>query len=160
MSENKDLIARLEAAEAEVAAVRAELAKAQEPEPWARWKPENGDQYWFVAYDGPASHQWDSDYIDCNYHNSGNCFPTEKAAERHAKRIRSMVPTCPVPKMGETFWEVCTGREGFYIYSGEWTGPKGGLVMYLSGRVFASKEAAKAWIAKFADAWTTLEDAS
>ena len=162
---NQDLTKQLAEWQAQAAELAAKIADAQEalakPTPRGRWEPADGGSYYFVhTTGGVGADVWTGEVSHRNRFWMGNVRQTYEAAERHAKRIRSMVPTCPVPKMGETFWEVCTGREGFYIYSGEWTGTKGGLVMYLSGRVFASKEAAKAWIAKFADAWTTLEDAS
>ena len=158
---SQDLIARLEAIEAEAASLRAELAKAQKPTPWERWKPEHGGCYYFVKSNGVVTqYPWDGGNQDTGYYNFGNCFPTHEAAERHAKRLRSMVPTCPVPKKGEPVWWVSLAQETPASKSGTYIGTEPDVTLYNLGRIFASEQAANAWIAEFADAWTTLEDAS
>lgn len=164
MSENKDLIQRLAAAEAEVAAVRAELAKAKGPEPWKRWEPAPGEDFWHVYGNGEAapSTMWPG---PCCVRDGliahGNVHPTREAAERHAKRLRSMVPTCPVPKVGQKVWSPVVDDLRFVVgYSREWKGDAADRLFYNRGQVFDSPESCAEWIAEFADAWTTLEDAS
>lgn len=152
---SRDLIARLEAIEAEAASLRAELAKAQEPTPW---KPKENRFYYFSSDSGELRMSiWDGGSLDQGRLAFGNVQPTLKAAELHAKRIRSMVPTCPVPKVGDECWWV---NNDFHAFSDKWVNGTADREMYLGGRVFATEEAAKAWISEFADAWTTLEDAS
>lgn len=156
-----ELVASKEAtarAEAKIAAVQAELAKLT---PWARWKPGHDQRYFFVNSWGKceATH-WLNWASDEDRYNCGNCFPTEKAAERHAKRLRSMVPTCPVPKVGEDYWAVIFTPTGPEIYKWPWRQNECDKTLYSLGRVGATEEAAQAWIDEYADAWTTLEDAS
>ena len=158
MSENKDLIQRLAAAEAEVAAVRAELAKAKEPTPWTRWKPGVGGAYFSLWGTGRGfGARWYGNDEDQARYDFGNCFKTREAAKRHAKRIRSMVPTCPVPKVGEKVW--VAEYHGSHIPT-NWGGAAWQVAAYNLGRIKPTKDDADAWSEEFADAWTTVEDAS
>ncbi len=153
-----ELVASKEAtarAEAKIAAVQAELAS---PTPWKRWKPTKEQRYYYATSQGGVGDmRWLDWKMDAGYYDFGNCFPTCEAAERHAKRIRSMVPTCPVPKVGDDYWYV---NNAFCALPDQWEGLIEEREIYLTGRIFTTAEAAHAWIAEFADAWTTLEDAS
>ena len=156
-----ELVASKEAtarAEAKIAAVQAELSK---PTPWERWRPKIGDSYHSVLSDGTF---WIRIYkgavVDQTTHDMGNCFPTREAAQRHAKRIRSMVPTCPVPERGDVCWFLNLNKGGFFVAQGAWTGSLGNQALYALGHVFALSETAHAWVDEFSDAWTTLEDGS
>lgn len=166
---NQDLTQELAAAQAELAASKEATARAEakiaavqtelnKPTPWERWKPEDGEQYSYVDAEGDVcTNPWGPNFLENCRYDFGNCFQTEQTAKRHALRIRSMVPTCPVPKVGDECWWV---NSEFYAFKDRWADGKADRDVYLAGRVFATKEAAEAWIAEFADAWTTLEDAS
>jgi hypothetical protein len=144
--------------QAEIAQVRAELA-AEEEKAWEPWKPEIDGQYCFVDAQGLSlKTRWDNDNYDTARHAISNVFPTKEAAERHALRLRSMRPTCPVPKVGERCWVAMVDNNSQLAEMWRWENDKADYAAYNQGRVFATKEAAKAWIAEFGDAWTTLED--
>ena len=150
-----ELVASKEAtarAEAKIAAVQAELAK---PKPWKRWKPKKGEWYWFDCCGRATQTRWVDSDIDL--YDAGNVHRTKEAAERYALRIRSMVPTCPVPKEGDMVWWASPSGA---CHETRWTGSLADLITYNQGRVFTTGQAAKAWVAEFGDAWTTLEDAS
>ncbi len=155
-----ELVASKEAtarAEAKIAAVQAELAS---PTPWKRWKPTKEQRYYYATSQGGVGDmRWLDWKMDAGYYDFGNCFPTCEAAERHAKRIRSMVPTCPVPKDNEGVWWVNLASSA-RVKHGIYFGGESDIALYNLGRIFATEEAAQAWIDEFADAWTTLEDAS
>ena len=54
-----------------------------------RWKPKDGEVYFFITNDGYVSYKsWDNDGTDNNRYAIGNCFPTEEAAEFEAERLR------------------------------------------------------------------------
>ena len=88
-----------------------------------------------------------------------NCFRTEAAAERHALRLRSMRPTCPVPKVGEYYLVVSLEHPaGPKVIEWLWNNDSADRAVYNQGRVFTTEESAEAWIEEFGDAWTTMED--
>ena len=153
-----EMLERIEALEAEIKALRAE-AEAKESKPWEPWKPEVGGRYYFVDGEGISlTTRWDDDSYDTARHAIRNVFPTEDSAERHTLRLRSMRPTCPVPKVGdEVFVAVCE-LNGFCADPRTWRDSHAHYTAYLLGRVFTTQEAAEAWIAEFGEAWTTLED--
>ena len=153
-----ELVASKEAtarAEAKIAAVQAELNK---PTPWARWKPGVGGAYFSLWGTGRGfGARWYGNDEDQARYDFGNCFKTREAAERHAKRIRSMVPTCPVPEAGEKVW--VAEYHGSHIPT-NWGGAAWQVAAYNLGRIKPTKDDADAWSEEFADAWTTQEDAS
>lgn len=166
MTDKEQILARLRVLEMEGTVLQVEavelrklLMKPEEPETktWSRWKPKAGERYYFVGYDGTSSHLWNGDYTDRSYHSSGNCFPTREAAERHNKRLRSMVPTCPVPKDGDVVWFASYYGSPYEL---KWDGSPGNRAAYSQGRIKTSKKECDAWHEEFASAWTTLEDAS
>lgn len=149
--------AQLEAAKTRIERVEAELAK--ESKPWEPWKPEIGQTYWWIDDRGVAYVEaWDNHRSDKTRRDFNNCFTTAKAAERHALRLRSMRPTCPVPKVGDRYWVVITDENGQYVEEWVWIAGDSDVLSYKQGTAFAAKEAAEAWIAEFGEAWTTLED--
>jgi hypothetical protein len=151
--------AQLEAARTRIERVEAELAKKGKP--WEPWKPEAGQEYFCVIGDGSVERStWDDGWYDRNCRNFNNCRPTEKAAGRHALRLRSMRPTCPLPKVGDTVWFISIAESSGAIkgYWESWEGTPWQLWQRNSGRQFATEDALNAWVAEFGDAWTTLED--
>lgn len=128
-----------------------------DPEPWKRWRAEKGGSYWFVDnYGGIVEdiEQWDGEHGHLR-HRLGNYFRTQALAERHAKRLRSMVPTCAMPKDGEEYWAVDILKDAPSARTLAWRCDCVDLDCYCSGRCFTSKESAEAWIAEFGDVWTT-----
>jgi hypothetical protein len=144
------------------AEIQVELAKLRVEDAnragWA-WEPSLGDEYWFLAGEGtPVKTKWQGDRLDLERQSFNNCFPTKEAAERHALRLRSMRPTCPVPKVGERYWVAMVDGNGQLAETWRWHGKAADIFLYNTGRAFATEEAAEAWIAEFGEAWTTLED--
>lgn len=153
-------IDQLEATNTRIERVATELA-AEKEKPWEPWLPEIGERYWLVQANGDiqwafwGARDWDARLRDFN-----NCRPSGKAAERHALRLRSMRPTCPVPKVGDTVWFVSISESSGAIkgYWEWWEGTPRQIWNRNSGRQFATEDALNAWIAEFGEAWTTLED--
>lgn len=80
-----ELLGKLEALEKE-----AEMQKKQEePKPW---KPEAGEEYFFVNNDF-LSHSFCNmnDNVDSYNFEIGNCFPTKERAEQVAKKMRLLL---------------------------------------------------------------------
>jgi hypothetical protein len=122
------------------------------PEPWKRWEPAKGELFYVVHGDmnimelqGDRRKPW-GNYIP---------FRTQVLAERHAKRLRSMVPTCAMPKDGDVFWMVAIFDKKYDTTSLCWNGSQGQYDLYHSGQVFLTKAAAEAWIVEFGDVWTS-----
>lgn len=153
-----DLLKRLEAIEAEARVLRAEIA-AKESKPWEPWTPGIAQAYWVVnAYGGVAKWEWNNTDADRDRRDFNNCKPSEQFAERHAKRLRSMKATCPVPKVGEKCYAVVVNPHGWVVKETTWGDSPVYQDGYNLGRVFTTEETADAWIAEFGDVWTTLED--
>lgn len=127
-----------------------------QPEPWERWRAERNESFWFLYHwVGEARNTCDCRYDSDNVrYEAGNYFRTQELAERHAKRLRSMVPTCAMPKDGEIFYmPMHIHGKRWDIETTKWTADC--HCWYYEGIVFASEEAAEAWIAEFGDVWTT-----
>jgi hypothetical protein len=159
-NEERLAAAKAKAAElqAEIAQVRAELAK--ESKPWEPWKPAYMQVYWYLSSVGePMPANWHEVFPHMRRRDINNCFPTKEAAERHALRLRSMRPTCPVPKVGDTVYSLAFDDSPQPSYMKHtWRGRTLDHYYYNRGVVFASIEAFDAWVEEFGDAWTTLED--
>ena len=157
-----EMFERIQALEAAVNALEAKLGiepEVKESKPWEPWKPEVGQEYFCViGYGSIERSTWDDGWYDRSCRNFNNCRATEAAAERHALRLRSMRPTCPVPKVGDKVWVVYAELYQLYAGGETWNESFFQRVLYNEGRVFTTSKAAEAWIAEFGDAWTTLED--
>ena len=127
------------------------------PKPWARWKAEPGAGYYHVQPDGSISDLEADRYSTVHRARNefGNYFKTQLLAERHAKRLRSMVPTCAMPKYGDEYFASATFYSGWATERLIWRDDRVDIEALLLGRVFLTKEAAQAWIAEFGDVWTT-----
>jgi hypothetical protein len=57
-----------------------------------RWKPEDGEWYYFVCSNGSIDeYQWDGDGTDDIYYQNGNCFKTEAEAQAAAEKIKALL---------------------------------------------------------------------
>lgn len=59
-----------------------------------RWKPKYDERYWFVTFSGnikTSSYVCKGAPLDENYYKSGNCFPSEEAAQELAEKIKSLL---------------------------------------------------------------------
>ena len=57
-----------------------------------RWKPKNGESYFFISGDGLVNlSDWDNDVFDNYYYNFGNCFRTKEEAEKALERVKELL---------------------------------------------------------------------
>ena len=83
--------------------INTDLGKDVCEEVVGRWKPENGERYWYVdSYWGESFHIWSGDSIDKWNYKMGNCFQTEKEAESYKERIEFIAEF-------EEYWRECNG---------------------------------------------------
>jgi hypothetical protein len=130
-----------------------------QPEPWKRRRAEKGEKYYYWLDNcnfANTTHEC-ANRDDDHRFNHGNYFRTQELAERHAKRLRSMVPTCAMPKVGDTYWSVSIVNV-YYAHDGTWKDGEVHHARYHKGLVFLTKESAEAWIVEFGDVWTTKVD--
>ena len=127
-----------------------------QPEPWKRWRATEQEAFYQVGKHGDIEKNVECliDWDDNAYAN-GNYFRTQALAERHAKRLRSMVPTCAMPKKGEKYYYAYVDGDGFVVDDDIWQGSKEDICSFYEGIVKLTKEAAEAWIAEFGGVWTT-----
>lgn len=119
--------------------------EALKEEPWP-WKPKKGDKLYTVLADGDV---YDGEYGDLfgEYElNQGTIFPTRKAAEHRALLIRSLKPSCPVPKEEQDVWVVYADKQ---VCLFPWKSDSFGHDAYNTGRVHATRESAEAWLEEF-----------
>ena len=87
-TELQEKIAHLEAELAEVKKKVAELPKRV----GGVFKPEHGEEYWCISgYGTPFVDNWRGGGVGCDRCATGNCFPTEQAAE-DALRVLKLIP--------------------------------------------------------------------
>lgn len=57
-----------------------------------RWKPEEGDTFWYVsALVEVAGTTWQDDEIDPVFYKTGNCFRTDKEAAAAAEKVKALL---------------------------------------------------------------------
>lgn len=137
--------------------MQAELDKLREqikqlPEVNERWKPGNGEWYYYLNSCGDYQYtRWDSPTFDNGNYNMGNCFKTEEEVELHILRLESMSNRWK-PDAGELFyfWNFASGstrgESNFKVFAGE----------YLIGNMHPTREAAQAWYDRFGRSWEAL----
>lgn len=66
-------------------------SKPQEPK--KRWKPREGESYWFIVSSIFESdlNSWDDDPTDNERFRIGNCFPTREKAEAAATKVKELL---------------------------------------------------------------------
>ena len=61
---------------------------AMPDEPSGDWKPETGEEYWYVDIDGDAmSDYWKGRFSDLFLLSQGNVFRTKEEAQHHRKKL-------------------------------------------------------------------------
>lgn len=88
---SKEYEQRLEALEREIAALRQETVEggATLKPPHPRWKPEEGEYYyWFTGQGTPSQDKWIASACDRDLYNIGNVFFDLKTAEFAAERLK------------------------------------------------------------------------
>lgn len=55
------------------------------------WKPKKNDVFYIVDIDGIESFIWKNDATDVALYKMGNCFKTEKDAEKHKEEILNKI---------------------------------------------------------------------
>lgn len=56
-----------------------------------RWKPENGERYWIIAFSEVVQSTWRADIADLGRWQVGNCFKTKEEAVTALKKITSLL---------------------------------------------------------------------
>lgn len=113
------------------------------------WKPNLDEWYYCVGECGSVdSSEWVDDSIDRERLAFGNCFPTKEVAELHSRRLRSMKPTCAMPKLGD---KVFIAYAGGIVAEVIWTDEY--IPAYYGGHIHQTSESAEAWVAKYSNAW-------
>lgn len=60
-----------------------------------RWKPEEGDQYWVIAFNKVLRSEWRADSADLSRWQMGNCFKTEAEAQSAAEKVKALLLSLP-----------------------------------------------------------------
>lgn len=55
-----------------------------------RWKPENGEMYWYVWHDGSVCWCYFTGSSDERHFKFGNCFKTEAEAKAAAEKVKAL----------------------------------------------------------------------
>mgnify|MGYP000971262216 CR=1 FL=1 len=88
---NKELIEKIARLETELAEVKEKIAALPKRVDGGVFKPEDGQEYWFITHSGILTNdQWDDHWADHGRYEIGNCFPTEQAAE-DAVRVLKLI---------------------------------------------------------------------
>jgi hypothetical protein len=56
-----------------------------------RWKPEEGEQYWIIAFSEVVQSEWREDCADLSRWRMGNCFKTKEEAESAAEKVKALL---------------------------------------------------------------------
>lgn len=116
-----------------------------EPEPWKRWRAENGGEYWTWMFGGPVQMTERGGQYDDIYYDEGNYHQSKVQAIAHGMRQRSMAPTCPMPQVGDVVWVVFSSLVVVKALFNT-----GDIALHHLGRVHLTEESARAWVDEFA----------
>lgn len=156
-----NILERLAKAEAEIAAVREQLAKAEEPAPGGFLvKPEIGDEYLYVDDCGGVERStWDDHKAEKPRYASGNCFTNDDAGKREAEWFRDTMwwrganKGKPLPKVGDVVWTI-NGRDE--VISLTWTNIAYNLTRLEAGVFFIDKADAERQLAQIQERMNVL----
>lgn len=102
----EELLKELEEAKAKIAEIEKKIEKEQEKEKGRRWKPQEGDIYWFISNSGlVGSSQWDNHYIDRERYLIGNCFKTKEDAEFAAEKLKVIAELKEFAESKDVVWD-------------------------------------------------------
>lgn len=77
-----------------------------------RWKPEMGQNYYFVDNDGfVVRNRWDDCSVDRGRFEIGNCFQTKEEAERAVEYLKALAVV-----RGDATSEFVKGKDNWYVY--------------------------------------------
>lgn len=63
-----------------------------------RWKPEEGEWYYFVCANGSIDeYRWNGDGTDDIYYQNGNCFKTQSEAQAAAEKVKALLLSLQEP---------------------------------------------------------------
>ena len=84
----EELLKELEEAKAKIAEIEKKIKEKQE-EKSRRWKPQKGDEYWWVDSSGVISSDvWDNDGLDNCRWRIGNCYQTEEECKFAREKLK------------------------------------------------------------------------
>jgi hypothetical protein len=66
------------------------LKKAFREEKKGLWKPEEGDEYWYMSDGGRSPAHWDDGSTDNGRYITGNVFPTQEAAQKEIEKRKAI----------------------------------------------------------------------
>lgn len=111
--------------------------------------PRMGDEYYYYGFKGSVVRLiFQDDEIDRNLLRDGNCFKTEKEAEKYGGRIRSMKPKY-LPQEGDAYFIIYINNYGFQTEEVTWCNSFFDEHAYLMGITFMTEEDAHEWIDEY-----------
>lgn len=115
--------------------------------PWLPWRAEPWGKYWI----------WNGSTLECTerndclndqYYNKGNYHQTKEQAHAYGMRQRSVIPTCPMPQIGERCWLITMDGTALETCFSSLLIP-----WYHAGRIKLTKMDADAWSAGYQKYW-------
>ena len=71
-----------------------------------RWKPEEGDIYWFIDSSGQAiKDRWTSHHYDRERYEIGNCYKTEAEAESAKEKLKVIAELKEYAEPKNSVWD-------------------------------------------------------
>jgi hypothetical protein len=84
-----------------------------------RWKPEEGDTYWFVTLYGQAAHDiWDNELIDNKRYEIGDLFKTKEEAEFAIEKLKVIAELKEYEEPKDREWDGVNLHYYFYYNCG------------------------------------------
>ena len=84
-----DIEKKIELIEKEIAELKKELAKQETEKSLTIWKPNEGENYWYIKANGRTGCAvWDDDSSDKDLYKMGNYFQTKEDAEFEIERLK------------------------------------------------------------------------
>lgn len=107
----EDLRKELEEAKAKIEEIEKKLAQKES----GVWKPENGDEYWFVMDEGIVA--WNN-YSNSHNHNirylMGNCFKTKQEAKFYYEKLKVIAELKRYEEPNDSAWDEANNH--YFIY--------------------------------------------
>lgn len=110
--------------ENEIKNLKEELNKQEEPKTNRRWKPEEGDKYYYVEFYGKVDvRPWSDSLFDCGAYCIGNVFKTREEAEFEIEKLKVLAELKEYAdddkewNKGNTHWCIKYDTDDRYMYA-------------------------------------------